>query len=597
MDVKEDILKIIIKYGKYVETITSTKKIQLEQLKNIVMKKFKIDELKEKYLTFNFYDKEKDYNTIKTTDDIYNNLTQQSEHNYSIELFLSFPIHQSITISPDELAQTHQDLKQSEFNIDKKLKEELNEQEQSKLNAIHLRENEIKDLNNKLEEQTQIFEKNKNNLTKEKEDFIENIKLQHQKKINFIKKQIQEIKINPQKDNNFINNNDINKLIKNNIIQNINSFVKKFIEKINKLYIRKIEEFIKIANIKFDIIKNNIEEINKINNSLIEKNKNELNNHILLLKKQLANISKFINNFTNKIHVKNKKNEELIKLKNSANIYQTDRKNIIIKKNKIRKIIVGDNSKIHFNNSNINILNNTNNLNNTNSRISGNNIKTNSINIKNQFHNLSPKPLKINSNVYFDNNLKINSNSNKHSKINSNNNIQNDVDNNKKMMIPLNNDKKNIFKRKNQSCDKNAISQKQEEQTLKVRFIEFLDKQFLSTTNKINPNESNNDLNALINFFYEFKKLNLNIYNELRQYRLKNNIPLIGNPNSDQIKNILIEKFNIFESTIIRQLQSLNLKLTNEDKMNLNTQSYNNRQYSKEIFSSDNRQQNHGSGK
>ena len=592
MDVKEDILKIIIKYGKYVETITSTKKIQLEQLKNIITKKFKIDEFKDKNLTFNFYDKENDYNTIKTTDDIYNNLTQQSEHTYSIELFLSFPIHQSITISPEELAQTHQDLKQSEFNIDKKLKEELNEQEQSKLNAIHLRENEIKDLNNKLKKQKQIFEKNKNDLTKEKEDFIENIKLKHQKTINSIKKQIQEIKISQQKDNNFINNNDMNKFIKSNIIQNINSFIKKFIGKINNLYIRKIEEFIKVANIKFDIIRNNIEEINKINNSSFEKNKIELNNHILLLKKQINNMSKYINNFTNKKHVKNKKNEES---KNSANICQTVKKKSMIPKNKIRKINLGTNSNLRFNNSNKNIRNNTNDLNNTNSRISGDNIKINSSNIKNESNNLSPKPLKIDSNIYFNNNLKNNSNININSKINSNNDIQKDVNNNNKIMIPLNNDKKNSFKRKNQSCDKNSISQKQEEQTLKVRFIEFLNKQFFSTTNSINPNKLNNDLSVLINFFYEFKKLNLNINNELRQYRQKNIIPLIRNPNSD---NILIEKFNNFESIINRQLQSLNLELTNpEDKMNLNTQNYNNRQNSKEIFSSDNRQQNHDGGK
>ena len=211
-------------------------------------------------------DKENDFNTITKTEEIYNNLTQISDHTYSIQLFLSFSINDSITtIDPDELSKTHQDLKQSEFNIEKKLKEESIEQEQSRLNISNLREKEIQFLANELKEQKLLFEKNKNDVKKNKEDYIKNNNQQYQEKINNLKKQIHEIEKIPKKENNIncINNNYIYKMIRNNIMQNINSFKIKFIEEVSKIYIRKIEEFIKNLNIKLNKIKSNIEENSK----------------------------------------------------------------------------------------------------------------------------------------------------------------------------------------------------------------------------------------------------------------------------------------------------------------------------------------------
>lgn len=411
------------------------------------MEKFKIDSSQEKYLILNYCDKENDFNTITKTEEIYNNLTQISDHTYSIQLFLSFSINDSITtIDPDELSKTHQDLKQSEFNIEKKLKEESIEQEQSRLNISNLREKEIQFLANELKEQKLLFEKNKNDVKKNKEDYIKNNNQQYQEKINNLKKQIHEIEKIPKKENNIncINNNYIYKMIRNNIMQNINSFKIKFIEEVSKIYIRKIEEFIKNLNIKLNKIKSNIEENSKKNSSLIEKNQNVLKNQILSLEKEFDNFSKYTEFLKNKINDLNKKNQEI---KNIAKICQTCENKLICEN--CKESINQTNKLIDTKNDTKSKINNLNNLQKRNMEAKS----------QNDIPNYRPKKNPINN---LSNEYNINSN------INSDSNTQNYYIEMKKM--PTNsyqeNNNKIFIRYKNRSVDTYGVMQKQEQDEL-----------------------------------------------------------------------------------------------------------------------------------
>ena len=600
MDTGEVQLNLIIKYENRIETITSTKEIPLDALKKLIMKKFSIDLSQEKYLTINYYDKENDFNTITKTEEIYNNLTPISEHAYSIELFLSFPIYDSINIDPDELAQTQQDLKKFDLDIKEKIKEDLIELEESKSEMTYLREKEIQDLNNELTKQKQIYEKNKNDVIKKKKDSIKSI--QDQDKINNIQKQIQEIKEVSQKDNNInsIYNKDSKEIIINNIMQNINSFKTKIIEEISKIYRGKIEEFIKNFHIKLSKIKSNIEENNKINSALIDKNKNELNNQILSLKKEFDNFREYINILKNEINVLNKKNEEL---KYSANTCQFCKNIIVCEKCKepvtqIDKLLNKKNdanSKPYLKESNINdrnyeqnknknvkkVMNDSNNINDSsiiNNIYNNNNNQNDNSNYKliiDQYNNLNTKQIiNINSNIYSNNNLQ--NDNNKMEKIKNNLTLKNN---------------KNIKRNKIQSYDKYAIRQKQE-QDLKERLTKFLDEQFFYTKDIINYNQPIFDPSILVNFFYECEKLNINIKDELINYKINRILP-ITQKNSDNVvkRKMLNEKFNTFDSIIDQQL--IDQKSSNiQAKASLNNSKYDiYRQHQNKIgiFQTDNR--------
>ena len=109
MEANEVTLKFIVHYEDKVKTITTTNKIPLDELKKILLKKFNISKNQIKYLTLLYYDKDGDDNLIQEDNDIYSNLSETSENNYQIDLFLYFPFYENIKINPNDLAETYKE--------------------------------------------------------------------------------------------------------------------------------------------------------------------------------------------------------------------------------------------------------------------------------------------------------------------------------------------------------------------------------------------------------------------------------------------------------------------------------------------------------
>ena len=222
MEANEVILKFIVHYEDKVETIKTTNKIPLDELKKKLLKIFNVSENQIKYLTLNYYDKDEDYNQIQIDDDINSNLSKISENSYQIELFLSFPFYESMKISPNDLAKIYNN-KETHLNEEKI----NNEIEQSKIEMKNLRQIEIDNLNEDLKRQLSLNEKDKKKLIDENEKIINNINDEHQQNINKLKNEIEKIN-NINKKVNKKNENYENNSIRNDLI--IKDTIKKFID-------------------------------------------------------------------------------------------------------------------------------------------------------------------------------------------------------------------------------------------------------------------------------------------------------------------------------------------------------------------------------